>query len=238
MVPPTGWIEPGPGAAQAFVPEAVRLDGAEAFKEGDDVSSWGSDGDEEAPPLLSGDEEEARPNHNTADNIAPIGLPHDGIERGSLASAALLVVVEPGSVSSRIADFYASMPAADAGVPCVDPVRADRPRLLDKPALQLLLRFIVSRGGGGLCKADQVILAQVLLALEPADLEEQDENKLRRRLAPANALATAVRHEEERIMAGRAWMRVIMSFEANLCNYYYRDILDCVVDVVRAAGEL
>lgn len=100
------------------------------------------------------------------DDAAPLRV-NDGMEHGSLAAVPVPAPGEMDSISSKIATFYASMPEAGRAVPCADPTIALAPSVFDTPALQLLLRFVVTCGGAGLSQGDQEALAALLLNFVP-----------------------------------------------------------------------
>lgn len=162
----------------------------------------------------------------------------DGMERGSLAGPSEPRHATAGSISKRITEFYGRYPEAECAEPCADVEDANRPTFFNTPALQELLRFIVTSGGTGLSRVDQVALGSVLLALEPAFRPPDDDNNLHFRLPSAHSLVTAVNHEERRVLAARGWMQTPIDIGGREYTFFYRDMLQSVLSALRGAAEV
>lgn len=257
LLPPPGWREPTApdrhgalaGAGSEAVDATATAAAAAAVSADVDGRAVDSDEDDDIPAFVTRDEEEGDPGleSDSEDEAHPDGTNDgedatrtrdDGMERGSLAFGGLQLPRMTGSVSARIAALYAAMPEADEAVPCVDPALAERPTFFDTPALELLLRFIVTCGGGGMSKPDQLMLAKVLLAMVPDQDGQMGEANLHDKLATPHSLVTAVCREEARVLADRSWMRVLLSEGDGLYNYYHRDALDCAINALRNADDV
>ncbi|KAK1863756.1 hypothetical protein I4F81_006310 [Pyropia yezoensis] len=210
LLPPPGWREPTapdqhgalPGAGSEAVDATATAAAAAAVNADVDGRSVDSDEDDDISALVTRDEEEGDPGleSDSEDEAHPDGTNDgedatrtrdDGMERGSLAFDGLQLPRMTGSVSARIAALYAAMPEADEAVPCVDPALSERPTFFDTPALELLLRFIVTCGGGRMSKPDQLMLAKVLLAMVPDQDGQMGEANLHDKLATPHSLVTA-----------------------------------------------
>lgn len=162
------------------------------------------------------------------------------MERGSLPLRAPRMTSTAGSISSRVATFYQRFPEADddAAAPCASVADASRPSFFNTVGLQELLRFIVTSGGTGLSQVDQITLGSALLTLEPETRPPGDENNLRERLSTANALCTAVKQEERRVLALRGWQQVSIEIGFRAYVFYFRDMLQSVLDTLRDAEDV
>lgn len=163
---PAGWPEPRAGLYPA---SAVASD---EDIDGDDDNGVGDEGRRSTPPdgsaavavsLHSDSDGEEEPRAAGNDCAGP--RRQDGIERGSLAEAAMPIPGGTGSISARIAAYSARFPEAESAEPCFNVENADRSTILDMQGLQDLLWSIVTCGGSGLSQVDKIALGRVLLRL-------------------------------------------------------------------------
>lgn len=251
LVPPAGWQQPGAAATSAETPPindgppaegdatAAADEGGHAAALADLATPADQAGavDADMAALVHEVDDEGDANDEAGDEVTPV-LRNDGMERGSLARGGAHARLQTGSVSTRIAALYASMAEAGNGKPCVDAGEAHRPSFFDTDALLLLRRFIVTCGGTGLTRADQILLARVLLAFEPETRPIGDVNSLADRLPTPHFLVTAVAREERRVLADRSWLQVFMDVGHHKYMFFYRDALDAVFDVLKKADDI
>lgn len=254
LMPPASWQHPG--SATPVDHDVVMADPLVYKDDSDDdlpglVSDSEDDGfwaDDVAPDGNAGEVDSAPTGNNADDdagvediNVGPGRSPQvrdDGMERGSLGDATSGASPQTASISSRIVALYATMPETDTAEPCVKPEAAQTPSFFDTHALHLLLRFIVTCGGSGLSRVDLLQLASKLLALEPEVRHDGDENNLADRLGTPHALVSAVGREERRVLARRSWMRVFMDIGDYIYAFFFRDMLQCVKEMLRKADAV
>ncbi|KAK1862479.1 hypothetical protein I4F81_005047 [Pyropia yezoensis] len=130
------------------------------------------------------------------------------------------------------------MPEAGRAVPCADPAIALAPSAFETPALQLLLRFVVTCGGAGLSQTDQEALAALLHCYVPSGTADANGMALRTLLPTPYALVAAVRAEHRRVLAVRSWKQVPITVGDGTYQFYFRDVLQCGKDVLRHAEDV
>lgn len=235
LSPPAGW-RAIPAADPSGATPGPEEDSEEGGTGGDDGSLSSTDDAQDKVIVVSESDDEENGNKTAG---AGTGVRRDdGMERGSLAGPSARAPTAVGSISTRIAAFYNRYPEGESATPCADEEDANRPTFFNTPALQELLRFIVTSGGCGLSRVDQVALGSALLALEPGSRPQGDDNDLRFRLPSANSLATAVNYEERRVLAVRGWMQTTIDIGGREYVFYFRDMLQCVLDALCSAAEV
>lgn len=237
MVPPAGWAPATGGATGASTIPDDQEEEATADADGggsiNDNLDAGADSNPPAAPATNGQDVPA-----AAPAASGSGRASDGMERGTIAGAPSVLPTAAGSISSRIKAFYARYAEADEAVRVVEAVDPNHSTFFDTEALQKLLRFIVTCGGSGLSVADQRALGAVLLALEPDVRPGGDVNSLNDRMQTPHSLVTAVRREEDRVLAARNWMCAPMEIGEKVYSFFYRDMLLSVIDALKEARNV
>lgn len=141
-----------------------------------------------------------------------------------------------GSISLRVAALFASQPNMNLSEPCVDRSLAGLSSLFDTPELQQLLRFIDTTGGCGLSHVDQLALVKVFLSYTEGKTSDGTSNADRSPMA--NTLVSSIRNEQTRVLAVRIWFRVLSVIGERKYIYYYRDMLESVLDRLRKAEKV
>lgn len=163
---------------------------------------------------------------------------NDGMERGSLvartASAPELVT----SISTKIANFYAALPEVDKAEPCVDPTHAEAATVFNTPVMKMLLHFVVTCGGAGLAEPDQEKLAELLLRFVPTKEADVHGTGLHSVFGTPYGLVAAVREEQRRVLAVRAWHKVAITVGSGTHTFFFRDVLKCATDALCSADDV
>lgn len=157
------------------------------------------------------------------------GLPARGLPRHVFLS----------STAARIRSYYLGMPETSRSTPVVHSSWARRPSRFTSPAMRGALRFALTAGGCGLTQRDHVAYAQSLCAVEREATEgDAAVGPVSAAFPSAHGFLTAVRHEQNRVLATRRWMHVPIEIAGRTFNYYYRDVLQAVLDSLAGADTV
>jgi len=143
------------------------------------------------------------------------------------------------STAARIRAYYLRMPETSLSTPVVHSSWARRPSRFTSPAMRGALRFALTAGGCGLTQRDHVAYAQSLCAVErEATQGDAGMGPVSAAFPSAHGFLTAVRHEQNRVLASRRWMHVPVEISGRTFNYYYRDVLQAVLDSLASADTV
>lgn len=166
---------------------------------------------------------------------------NDGVARGRIAGprppAGAIRNVFATSVAARIRGYYDALPEASLSTPAVSPLFAQGSSRFRGPVLRAILKFSMGAGGTGLSRQDQMQFPSLLHVVE-GGAQGTDRADFSREFETASAFVTAVRGEQNRIIANLKWMQVPIEVGGKTYIFYYRDLLDAGVTAVRSATTL
>jgi len=143
------------------------------------------------------------------------------------------------STAARIRAYYLDMPETSLSTPVVRPSWARRPSRFKSPAMRGALRFALTAGGCGLTQRDHLAYAQSLCAVERETTEgDAAVGPISVAFPSAHGFLTAVRHEQNRVLAMRRWMHVPVEISGRKFSYYYRDVMQVVLDALAGADTV
>jgi len=176
----------------------------------------------------------ARTTHGSLTGAAAAEVPAALPPAGGLPRHVFL-----SSTAARIRSYYLRMPETSRSTPVVHSSWARRPSRFTSPAMRGALRFALTAGGCGLTQRDHVAYAQSLCAVEREATEgETAVGPVSAAFPSAHGFLTAVRHEQNRVLATRRWMHVPVKISGRTYNYYYRDVLQAVLDSLASADTV
>lgn len=166
---------------------------------------------------------------------------NDGVARGRIAGprppAGAIRNVFATCVAARVRGYYDAFPEASLSTPAVSPLFAQGSSRFRGPVLRAILKFSMGAGGTGLSRQDQMQFASLLHLVEGA-AQGTDGADFSREFVTASSFVTAVRGEQNRIIANLKWMQVPIQVGGKTYTFYHRDLLDAAVSAVRSSTTL
>lgn len=141
-------------------------------------------------------------------------------------------------MASRIRAFYECLPEASQSVPCVDPDLANHEGPFEGPAMKSVHRFALSVGGGsGLSHADQLMMARMLHKVESVASDGHG-GAVTEAFPSAESFAGGLAREQDRVLAVRGWMEVVIDTAVGAFTFYHRGLFEVGLGTVMSAERL